>query len=107
MFVQYSTVLSTYLPSTNVCTFVCLSNVCQDLGLREHALSLLMSIHPVWLRLGLETVYGETIEIASERGMRPALRRFLLTRFVADPEISAAYKDTRHGVFGERYFRYV
>ena len=47
-----------------------------DLGLRGQILSLLMSYQTEWLRLGLETVYGEEV-----RGVRVAKRRAEMTRY--------------------------
>ena len=47
-----------------------------DLGLRSEIIEMMMSYHPVWLRLGLETVYGEVIQM-NKRAIQDAGRSIL------------------------------
>ena len=93
-----------------------------DVGIQEALLGLVGSYHPMWLRVGLETVYGEVIEIdnneqqhvlkggaasssssSARHGARGVLRRFLKKRFLHDDEIAERYSITKHGTFGAEY----
>ncbi|XP_033230716.1 abnormal spindle-like microcephaly-associated protein homolog [Belonocnema kinseyi] len=59
---------------------------CRDIGLQKEILELFLSYNPLWLRIGLETVYGETIPLQSNNDLI-GLTRFLLARFFSDPVI--------------------
>ncbi len=54
-------------------------------------IQVLSSVNPLWLRLGLETVYEEIIPVNSARG-HVDLLRFIAQRLLSDPEIQR-----RHG----------
>lgn len=58
----------------------------RDIGLQKEILELFLSYNPLWLRIGLETVYGETIPLHSNNDL-VGLTRFLISRFFADPFI--------------------
>ena len=58
----------------------------RDIGLQKEILELFLSYNPLWLRIGLETVYGETIPLHSNDDL-VGLTRFLITRFFSDPFI--------------------
>ena len=58
----------------------------RDIGLQKEILELFLSYNPLWLRIGLETVYEETIPLQSNNDLI-GLTRFLLTRFFCDPVI--------------------
>lgn len=58
----------------------------RDIGLQKEILELFLSYNPLWLRIGLETVYGETIPLQSNNDL-VGLTRFLLARFFSDPTI--------------------
>ena len=75
----------------------------RDLGLRNTFLQIVGAYHPIWLRLGLETVYGESIpltvsQIKYDEG-RSALSRYVAQRMLLDPEVTAAYQDSKLGPF--------
>ncbi|KAF7997710.1 hypothetical protein HCN44_008883 [Aphidius gifuensis] len=58
----------------------------RDIGLQKIILELLLSYNPLWLRIGLEVIYGETIPLNSNNDLI-GLTKFLLTRFFNDPFI--------------------
>ena len=58
----------------------------RDIGLQKEILELFLSYNPLWLRIGLETVYGETIPLHSNNDL-VGLTRFLISRFFSDPFI--------------------
>ncbi|KAL6258750.1 hypothetical protein P5V15_010699 [Pogonomyrmex californicus] len=62
-------------------------NLHRDIGLQKLILSLFLSYNPLWLRIGLETVYGENIPLRSNNDI-VGLTRFLLTRFFSDPRLT-------------------
>lgn len=55
----------------------------RDIGLQKGILELFLSYNPLWLRIGLETVYGETIPLRSNNDLI-GLTRFLFVRFFSD-----------------------
>ncbi|XP_071644132.1 uncharacterized protein [Temnothorax longispinosus] len=61
-------------------------NLHRDIGLQKLILSLFLSYNPLWLRIGLETVYSESISLRSNNDI-VGLTRFLLTRFFSDPRL--------------------
>ncbi|XP_015522413.1 protein abnormal spindle isoform X1 [Neodiprion lecontei] len=58
----------------------------KDIGLQKLILELLLCYNPLWLRISLEAIYGETIPLNSNNDII-RLSKFLLTRFFADPHI--------------------
>lgn len=56
------------------------------IGLQKIILSLFLNYNPLWLRIGLETVYRESIPLRSNNDI-VGLTRFLLTRFFSDPQL--------------------
>lgn len=58
-----------------------------DIGLQKEIIQLFLSYNPLWLRIGLETVYGERIPLKSNNDL-VGMTRFLLSRFFSDPTIS-------------------
>ena len=75
-----------------------------DVGLRGQVMSLLMSYATPWLRLGLETIFGEILSgDISARGrngavLRPRamLKRFIMERVFSDPALSKKFTGGRH-----------
>ncbi|KYM97963.1 PREDICTED: protein abnormal spindle [Cyphomyrmex costatus] len=61
-------------------------NLHRDIGLQKLILSLFLSYNPLWLRIGLETVYNESISLRSNDDIF-GLTRFLLTRFFSNPRL--------------------
>ncbi|OXU30298.1 hypothetical protein TSAR_016715 [Trichomalopsis sarcophagae] len=71
--------------------------------LQKTILELFISYNPLWLRIGLETVYGETIPLQSNNDLI-GLSRFLIHRFFSDPFLvkthsSHAHPNIRLGTF--------
>ncbi|XP_012059780.1 PREDICTED: protein abnormal spindle [Atta cephalotes] len=62
-------------------------NLHRDIGLQKLILSLFLSYNPLWLRIGLETVYKENISLRSNNDI-VGLTRFLLTRFFSNPRLT-------------------
>ncbi|KAL0118078.1 hypothetical protein PUN28_009034 [Cardiocondyla obscurior] len=70
-------------------------NLHRDIGLQKLILSLFLNYNPLWLRIGLETIYNESISLRSNNDII-GLTRFLLTRFFSDPRLTkmAGYHKT-------------
>ncbi|XP_015114162.1 protein abnormal spindle [Diachasma alloeum] len=62
----------------------------RDIGLQKEILELFFSYNPLWLRIGLEVVYGETIPLASNNDL-VGLTKFLISRFFNDPFLSEKF----------------
>lgn len=56
------------------------------IGLQKLILALFLNYNPLWLRIGLETVYNESIPLRSNNDI-VGLTRFLLARFFSDPQL--------------------
>lgn len=56
------------------------------IGLQKFVLGLFLSYNPLWLRIGLETIYDERIPLRSNNDIE-GLSRFLITRFFSDPRL--------------------
>ncbi|ETN63476.1 microtubule binding protein [Anopheles darlingi] len=65
-------------------------NLHLDLVLQRTVLELLLCFNPLWLRLGLEVVYGEQIELQSNRDV-VGLSTFIIQRLFRD-----RYLETKH-----------
>ncbi|XP_040594354.1 abnormal spindle-like microcephaly-associated protein [Mesocricetus auratus] len=63
----------------------------KDIGQRQKVLNWLLSYNPLWLRIGLETVYGELIPLA-DNGDVTGLAMFILNRLLWNPDIAAEYR---------------
>ncbi|XP_012224150.1 protein abnormal spindle [Linepithema humile] len=81
------------LSRTNMCivkgTFCIRSdrNLQRDIGLQKLILGLFFCYNPLWLRIGLETIYCESIPLRSNNDI-VGLTRFLLARFFSDPRLT-------------------
>ncbi|CAB4000793.1 abnormal spindle-like microcephaly-associated homolog, partial [Paramuricea clavata] len=71
----------------------------QDLGIKETMVKMLLSYNTLWLRIGLETIYGEVLPLQSNNDF-VGLKRFLKKRFLANPDICKEY---RHATVAEAY----
>uniref|UniRef100_A0A915EGC1 Uncharacterized protein n=1 Tax=Ditylenchus dipsaci TaxID=166011 RepID=A0A915EGC1_9BILA len=79
--------------------------VASHLGVQTDLLKLLLSFHPVWLKLGLETVFGVPISFNSSQGdSRPArlayvptISSFLLHNLFADHSLLRNNKKLVYG----------
>ncbi|KAM9326862.1 abnormal spindle-like microcephaly-associated protein [Gastrophryne carolinensis] len=63
----------------------------KDIGERQKILNWLLSYNPLWLRIGLETVFGELIPLESN-GDITGLALFILNRLLWNPDIAAEYR---------------
>lgn len=55
-------------------------------GLKCRVMELLFSYNPLWLRIGLEAIYGQTIPLESNSDVQ-GLTKFIATRLLSDPYI--------------------
>ncbi|XP_014600851.1 PREDICTED: protein abnormal spindle isoform X1 [Polistes canadensis] len=67
----------------------------RDIGLQKEMLELFLSYNPLWLRIGLETIYGENIPLNSNNDL-VGLTRFIITRFFSDPFLKKTYPNAYH-----------
>ncbi|PKK27812.1 hypothetical protein A306_00005715, partial [Columba livia] len=63
----------------------------KDVGERQKVLNWLLSYNPLWLRIGLETVYGELLALESNSDVM-GLAIFILNRLLWNPDIAAEYR---------------
>uniref|UniRef100_A0A2K5VNK5 Abnormal spindle-like microcephaly-associated protein homolog n=1 Tax=Macaca fascicularis TaxID=9541 RepID=A0A2K5VNK5_MACFA len=60
-------------------------------GERQKVLNWLLSYNPLWLRIGLETIYGELISLEDNSDVT-GLAMFILNRLLWNPDIAAEYR---------------
>merc|ERR1712209_335978 len=65
-------------------------NFNRDVGMKQKLLQLLLSYNPLWLRIGLETIYGEIIPMDGATDML-TISQYILTRLLSNPDILAMY----------------
>ncbi|XP_044288300.1 abnormal spindle-like microcephaly-associated protein isoform X1 [Varanus komodoensis] len=63
----------------------------KDIGERQKILNWLLCYNPLWLRIGLEAVYGELIALESNSDVM-GLAMFILNRLLWNPDIAAEYR---------------
>ncbi|XP_012933393.1 abnormal spindle-like microcephaly-associated protein [Heterocephalus glaber] len=63
----------------------------KDVGERQKVLNWLLSYNPLWLRIGLETVYGELIPLEDSSDIT-GLAVFILNRLLWNPDIASEYR---------------
>ncbi|CAO1438479.1 unnamed protein product [Diamesa tonsa] len=61
-----------------------------DLVLQRNLLELLLCFNPLWLRIGLEVVFGVQIELNSNQDVL-GLSRFIITKMFKDPYLAEKY----------------
>ncbi|XP_034558935.1 abnormal spindle-like microcephaly-associated protein [Notolabrus celidotus] len=66
----------------------------KDIGERRKVLNWLLSYNPLWLRIGLETIYGEMISLESNSDAL-GLAMFILQRLLWNPDIAAEYRHAK------------
>ncbi|XP_043079329.1 LOW QUALITY PROTEIN: abnormal spindle-like microcephaly-associated protein [Puntigrus tetrazona] len=66
----------------------------KDIGERQKVLNWLISYNPLWLRIGLETIYGELISLESNNDVM-GLAMFILGRLLWNPDIAAEYRHNK------------
>ncbi|XP_061635623.1 abnormal spindle-like microcephaly-associated protein [Phyllopteryx taeniolatus] len=63
----------------------------KDIGERQKVLNWLLSYNPLWLRIGLETIFGELISLESNSDAM-GLALFILHRLLWNPDIAAEFR---------------
>ncbi|XP_077450851.1 abnormal spindle-like microcephaly-associated protein [Stigmatopora argus] len=63
----------------------------KDIGQREKVLNWLLSYNPLWLRIGLETLFGELVSLESNSDST-GLAMFILQRLLWNPDIAAEFR---------------
>ncbi|XP_077013425.1 abnormal spindle-like microcephaly-associated protein isoform X2 [Tamandua tetradactyla] len=63
----------------------------KDVGERQKVLNWLLSYNPLWLRIGLETIYGELIPLEDNSDVT-GLAVFILNRLLWNSDIAAEYR---------------
>ncbi|KAK1805996.1 hypothetical protein P4O66_013042, partial [Electrophorus voltai] len=63
----------------------------KDIGERQKVLNWLLSYNPLWLRIGLETIFGELIPLESNSDIT-GLAMFVLRRLLWNPDIAAEFR---------------
>ncbi|XP_058256577.1 abnormal spindle-like microcephaly-associated protein isoform X2 [Hemibagrus wyckioides] len=63
----------------------------KDIGERQKVLNWLLSYNPLWLRIGLETIFGELISLESNSDIM-GLAMFVLGRLLWNPDIAAEFR---------------
>ncbi|CAM4655663.1 unnamed protein product [Leuciscus chuanchicus] len=66
----------------------------KDIGERQKVLNWLISYNPLWLRIGLETIYGELISLESNSDVM-GLAMFILGRLLWNPDIAAEFRHAK------------
>ncbi|CAK6982094.1 abnormal spindle-like microcephaly-associated protein, partial [Scomber scombrus] len=66
----------------------------KDIGERQKVLNWLLSYNPLWLRIGLETIYGELISLENN-GDALGLAMFILQRLLWNPDIAAQFRHAK------------
>ncbi|TKS75147.1 Abnormal spindle-like microcephaly-associated protein -like protein [Collichthys lucidus] len=66
----------------------------KDIGERRKVLNWLLSYNPLWLRIGLETIYGELISLESNSDAL-GLAMFVLQRLLWNPDIAAQFRHAK------------
>ncbi|XP_057325109.1 protein abnormal spindle [Microplitis mediator] len=62
----------------------------RDIGLQKEILQLFLSYNPLWLRIGLEVIYNERINLHSNNDII-GLTKFIMSRFFSDPYLVQTY----------------
>ncbi|XP_061680252.1 abnormal spindle-like microcephaly-associated protein isoform X2 [Syngnathoides biaculeatus] len=63
----------------------------KDIGERQKVLNWLLSYNPLWLRIGLETIFGELISLQSNSDTM-GLAVFILQRLLWNPDIAVEFR---------------
>ncbi|KAL4635046.1 abnormal spindle-like microcephaly-associated protein [Arapaima gigas] len=66
-------------------------HIWKDIGQRQKVLNWLLSYNPLWLRIGLETIFGELISLESNNDIM-GLAVFILNRLLWNPDIATEYR---------------
>ena len=81
-------------------------HVGRDVGLRKTVFEILFSYELCWLRLGLETVFGEIISFpagATGRRRHAILKQFVVDRLIVNAELKRKFKRTVKGTTSKEF----
>ncbi|KAJ7339429.1 hypothetical protein OS493_005827 [Desmophyllum pertusum] len=74
-----------------------------DLGIKRQVVDMILSYNTLWLRIGLETIFGEILPIHSNNDVT-GLTRFLTDRLLGNPDIASAFVHPQvPGLYREGY----
>ncbi|XP_006822558.1 uncharacterized protein LOC100313557 [Saccoglossus kowalevskii] len=62
----------------------------KDYGVRQQLLNMILCYNPLWLRIGLETIYGVVLNLKSNTDVH-GLSTFIVTRLLNNPMIASDY----------------
>ena len=63
----------------------------KDVGMKKSFLELLLSYNPLWLKIGLETVYGEVLSFARGVDDIIGISQFIVNRMLSNPDILSQF----------------
>ena len=63
----------------------------KDVGMKKSFLELLLSYNTLWLKIGLETVYGEVLDFARGVDDIVGISQFIVTRMLSNPDILSQF----------------
>ena len=63
----------------------------KDVGMKKGFLEILLSYNPLWLKIGLETVYGEVLSFARGVDDIVGMSQFIVTRMLSNPDILSQF----------------
>ncbi|XP_047665505.1 abnormal spindle-like microcephaly-associated protein isoform X2 [Tachysurus fulvidraco] len=66
----------------------------KDIGERQKVVNWLLAYNPLWLRIGLETIFGELISLESNSDIM-GLAMFILGRLLWNPDIAAEFRHAK------------
>ncbi|XP_041377587.1 abnormal spindle-like microcephaly-associated protein homolog [Gigantopelta aegis] len=61
-----------------------------DIGIKQRILDMLLCYNPLWLRIGLETVFGEILPLQSNSDI-VGMSRYILCRLVDSPDLAREF----------------
>ncbi|XP_032240895.2 abnormal spindle-like microcephaly-associated protein homolog [Nematostella vectensis] len=74
-----------------------------DLGIKQTVVNMILSYNTLWLRIGLETIFGEILPIQSNNDVA-GIARFLSDRLLGNPSIARAFAHpTVPGLYRDGY----
>ncbi|KAL9988376.1 hypothetical protein ACROYT_G002814 [Oculina patagonica] len=74
-----------------------------DLGIKRQVVDMILSYNTLWLRIGLETIYGEILPTHSNNDVA-GLTRFLTHRLLGNPDIASTFAHPQvPGLYREGY----
>eukprot|EP00003_Mantamonas_plastica_P022431 TRINITY_DN380_c0_g1_i4.p1 TRINITY_DN380_c0_g1~~TRINITY_DN380_c0_g1_i4.p1 ORF type:complete len:1807 (+),score=729.88 TRINITY_DN380_c0_g1_i4:704-6124(+) len=79
-------------------------NLYADVGLRRQVLDLVANFNSFWVRLGLETIYGQQLRVRDIEDERAATERFMVHHLLFDDNIAKEYEsNTTSGLYRDGF----